>query len=82
MKKLTKDEADKLFKGPQGFYSPTRAYLLAMNVGEVILLEKSDWPRKTQTPFTYCNWLGKRTGRLWKCEPLVDKTGWVIERLK
>lgn len=82
MKKLTKEEAKLLPKGPTGYYSPIRAYLLAMEPGEIILLEKKDWTRKTQTPFTYCNWLSKRTGKGWKCERLIDKSGWVIERVK
>jgi len=82
MKRITKAEAEQLVKRPDGKMSYVRGLLLTMKTGEVIILEKSEWKRKGQMPSTYCKWLGRKTTGAWKCETLMDGTGWVIERLK
>ncbi len=82
MKKLTRDEASQMRRKPDGKASYARGVLLAMNVGEIILLEPKDWTQKTQIPKTYCLQLGRDTGREWRCEKAMDGSGWIIERLK
>ncbi len=82
MKKLTKEEASKLRLRPDNRGSVARGILLAMQPGEVILLEPKDWTRKTQPPSTYCLKLGRKTGMQWKCAVAMDGSGWVIERVK
>jgi len=82
MKRITKAEADQMVKRPDGRLTYARGLLITMKVGEVILLERKDWTRKWQVPSTFCKWLGRETTGAWKCETLMDGTGWVIERLK
>lgn len=82
MKSLTKEEAQKLKKKPDGKSSYARGVLLNMNKGDIILMEPKDWKRKHMTPKTYCLQLGRKTKREWKCEELMDGTGWVIERIR
>ena len=82
MKKLTKEDAAKIKRLPDGRAGYARGVLLAMDMGEMILMEPKDWQRKSQTPKTYCLQLGRKTGRTWKCEKALDGSGWVIERVK
>jgi len=82
MKKLTREEATQLPRRPNGNFSFIRGYLMAMKPGDFILLEKKDWTRKTQVPSTYCLWLSRKEKGEWRCETLLDKTGWVIERVR
>ena len=82
MKKLTKEEAEQIRTKPNGRMSRTRMYLLTMQPGEIILLERADWKQRTQVPHTYCMQLGRKTKRQWTCATTVDGRGWVIERVK
>lgn len=82
MKTLTKEEASLIKRQPDGKSSFARGALLAMNVGEIILLEPADWKQRTQAPSTYCLQLGRKTGMGWTCWKAMDGRGWVIERVK
>jgi len=82
MRVISKEEAKLLPKRPDGKLSIVRGYLMTMPVGQVIVLERQDWKRKTQTPKTYCVLLGRKHNMNWKCETLLDGSGWVIERLR
>ncbi len=82
MKKLTREEANQLKWVPDGKSSYARTILMAMNKGEIILLEKKDWNQKRRTPGTYCLMLGRKTKREWTCRKLADGTGWIVERVK
>jgi hypothetical protein len=82
MKKLTKEEAQHIRTRPTGRSSPARTYILSMEVGDIILLEKKDWNQKYRQPSTFCRILERKTNRQWKCEAALDGSGWVIERLK
>lgn len=82
MKKLTKEEAEKISTRPAGRSSMARTYLLGMKVGDIILLERKDWNQKYRQPSTFCRILEKQTKRQWKCDTALDGTGWIIERLK
>ena len=82
MKKLSKEEAANIQTKPAGRSSMARTYLLGMEVGDIILLERKDWKQKKRKPSTYCRELERSTGRQWKCDTALDGSGWVIERLK
>lgn len=82
MRPLTREEAAQIRTKPDGRASYVRVILLAMNVGEIILLEPKDWTQRTQVPKTYCRQLGNATGREWTCKKAIDGSGWVIERVK
>jgi len=60
----------------------TRTYLMGMEVGDIILLERKDWKQKKRKPSTYCRQLERSTDRKWKCDTALDGSSWVIERLK
>lgn len=80
MKILTKEQAEKIRTKPAGRSSRARTYLMAMKVGDIILLEKKDWTQRRRTPSTYCRELENKTGRKWECKTALDGSGWVIER--
>ncbi len=82
MKKLTKEEASQIVTKPRGRLSVARMHLMNMQVGDIILLEPKDWKQKTRQPSTYCRILGRRTGLEWTCDEAMDRSGWVIERIK
>ncbi|MCB0755874.1 MAG: hypothetical protein H6603_07110 [Flavobacteriales bacterium] len=82
MKKLSKEEAASIATKPPGRSSVVRSYLLGMEVGDIILLEKKDWKQRKRKPSTYCRELERKSGRQWKCETALDGSGWVIERVK
>ncbi|MCB9185927.1 MAG: hypothetical protein H6601_04195 [Flavobacteriales bacterium] len=82
MKKLSKEEARNINTKPTGRSSLARSYILKMEVGDIILLEKSDWKQRYRMPSTYCRMLARQTNRQWKCETALDGRGWVIERVK
>lgn len=81
---ITKEEAAQLRRRPDGRASYARGLLLAMHVGELMLLESNDWMRKSQSPKTYCLMLGRKTGMGWKCERVMGglSVRWLIERTK
>jgi len=82
MKHITKEEAQQIKVKPHGRASYARGVLLNMNIGDIIILEKADWNQKRLQPGTYCLQLGRDVKRLWKCETIVDGSGWVIGRVK
>lgn len=82
MKRLTREEADQIRITPDGKGSRTRKLLMSMEVGEIILLEPSDWNQKKRKPGTYCLQLGRDVKRKWNCGKAMDRPGWVIERVE
>jgi hypothetical protein len=82
MKRLTKEEALRIPKKPVGRATLLRTYLLNMQPGDIIFLEPHEWRWKTHPPSYICREL-ERTNR-WKftCDRALDKSGWVIERVK
>jgi len=81
MKQITKEEAEQIKVRPHGRASYARGILLNMKVGDIIILEKKDWNQKSQQPGTYCLKLGRDVKRQWKCETIMDGSGWLIERV-
>jgi hypothetical protein len=82
MRKLTREEAQKIKAKPEGRSNYLRGVLLNMEVGEIVLIEPVDWTQQYRKPSTYCLELGRKTGRVWKCVTALDGSGWVIERVK
>ncbi len=82
MRTLSKKEMEKLTTVRKGHRSRARAEMEVMEVGEVKLLTKEEWTRPTQAPYHTVRQIEKAMKRKYRCEPLLDKTGWVIERLE
>jgi hypothetical protein len=82
MRILTRKEAEKLkTKGP-GRRSRVRAEIEALEVGVCLLLERSDWTQATRSPKTLVRDIEGKMGREYRCELLIDGSGWLVERLR
>lgn len=81
MKKLTKEEAEKIITNVSGNSSLLRNTMLAMKTGEIILVEPKDWKWKTKTPSTMCRRLERGSSLKFTCKEAVDGSGWLIERI-
>lgn len=80
MKKLTKKELQdyKLFN--RGFSNPVLEEVKKLSLKENLLVEKSDWNRKT--PISSIIGGTFRDGRKFSTKVLLDKSGWIITRIK
>lgn len=81
MKRLTREQADALPKRPDKRMSWLRGVLWGMNVGEIVLIEPSDW-KQNRAPKTVLRRMPGKEGREWKCETVMNNGGWVFERVK
>jgi len=82
MKKLTREEAQLMDKRPFTRACMARIYLMNMQPGDIILLERKDWTRKHHPPTTLIYQIERKEKREYKCDILANRTGWIIERLK
>jgi hypothetical protein len=82
MKKLTKEEALRIPVKPHVRHNIVRAYLLNMQPGDIILIERHEWKWKRHSPSVMTNEIAKRKRWKFTCNTAMDGTGWVIERLK
>jgi hypothetical protein len=82
MKALTKKEAEKLATRPRGRRSRVRAEVEVMAVGDIRLLTKEEWTRPTQPPYHMVRQIERSLKRSYSCEPVLDGSGWVIERVE
>lgn len=82
MKTISRKEAEKLKTMLDGSRSRVRAEVEAMEVGEIKLLGKEEWTRPTQTPKVMVRQVEARQRRKYRCERLIDGSGWLIERLE
>lgn len=80
MRKLTKEEAEKLVL-KKGSSSVVRTAVMHMTVGEILLVNKTDWTQQTG-PGQMLTRLGKSTGMVFNLNALADGSGWVVERVK
>ncbi len=80
MKKLTREEADKLILR-KGSSSAVRTAVLHLQPGEILMIEKHDWNQKNG-PGQMLTRLGKSTGMVFNLNALADGRGWVVERVK
>jgi hypothetical protein len=82
MKAISKKEAEKLRVMRAGHRSPVRAEIEGMAAGDVQVLTKEEWTRSTQAPMHMLRQIEKRLGRKYTCQRLLDRSGWVIERVE
>ena len=80
MKKITKEEAEKMLLQGKGRSSPVMSMLQAMKVGEILFVESKEW-KWQRGPGTMCKRLEQKYGLFFKCAKVVDGSGWVIERI-
>jgi hypothetical protein len=82
MRKITEEEANNIPTNKTGRNSLIRNYLLNLNVGEIIFLERSDWKQKRNGPSDLISRMRKETKFDFICEKALDNSGWVIRRTK
>jgi hypothetical protein len=82
MRKLTEEEANSIPSRKAGKQSVARMALMNMEIGEIILLEKSDWKEKKNQPFDLIGRLRREKHRDFTCNIILDGSGWIIKRLK
>jgi len=80
MRKLTKEEAEKLVP-KKGSSSVVRTAVMHLGVGEILLIDKSDWTQKTG-PGQMLTRLSKSSGMVFNLNALADGSGWVVERVR
>ena len=77
---MSKKEASQMKTSKNRYRSVVRAEIEAMEVGQVMLLERAEWTRKSQSPTTLVLDICRSTKRTYTCERLIDNSGWLIER--
>lgn len=82
MRKLTEEEAEKIPSRDVGKTSLARSYLMNMNVGDIIFLEKHEWKHKKNQPTELIRQLRVRKKLDFSCRISLDGSGWIIQRLK
>jgi hypothetical protein len=82
MKIISRKEAAKLKTTRSGNRSRVRAEVEAMEVGQILLLDKESWTRKTQAPNIMVRQIEGQLKRKYTCERVIDGSGWLIERLE
>ena len=80
MKKLTKEEAEKIMLKGSGRSSPVMSMLQGMKAGEILFVERIDWNWK-RGPGILCKRLENTRGMKFTCKKALDGSGWVIERV-
>lgn len=82
MRRISKKEAEKLRTRLEGKRSLVRAEIESLNAGEVMLLERADWKQATHSPKGMVRQVEAKLKRKYTCAMLIDKSGWLIERLE
>lgn len=80
MKKLTREEADKLILR-KGSSSAVRTAVVHLAVGEILMIERKDWNQKNG-PGQMCSRITASTGMEFKLNALASGEGWIVERVK
>ena len=80
MKKITPDELKGIRLRLRGNLSPIRYELMDMQQGETLLIEPSDWNRKTP-PSVLLRELMKKYRRTYTVATMLDKPGWLVTRI-
>ncbi len=80
MKKITDDEYSKLPLLGRGRISDFYREVARLAVGEILLLERSDW-NKNYHPGRTVKSLSKRTGRTHEVLTIATGEGWTVKRL-
>lgn len=80
MKKITDDEYSKLPLIGRGRISDFYREVARLQVGEILLLERSDW-KKNYHPSRTVKSLAKRTARRFEVMTIATGDGWTVKRL-
>ncbi len=80
MKKITKEDAAKLAT-KIGSSSAVRTAVIYLQVGEVLVIERSDWTQK-KGPGQMVQRVTERTKQKYTVKTLADDSGWVVERVE
>jgi len=81
MKKITKEEFEKLARHGKGSSSPVYNTILALNPDEVIVVEKKDW--KVKYPVSrIANRIARKYNFQFDVRPTNDRSGWAVMRVK
>jgi hypothetical protein len=81
MRIITKKEAAQMKTARNGKRSRVRAEVEAMEVGQILLLDKESWTRKTQVPNAMVRQIEQQLKREYTCARVIDGSGWLIERV-
>ncbi len=82
MKKLTREEADRIEVRPDARTSFANNIFINMKPGDIILLEPKDWKQKNRAPSTFLRRYERKSGKKFTSTKPLDGSGWIIERVK
>ncbi len=82
MRKLTEEDANNIPYKPSGKMSIARLLLTNMKIRDIILLEKSEWKNKSNSPTELIRRMRKEDKRDYTCQTALDGSGWIIKRIK
>ena len=82
MRKLTEEDVNNIAAKPSGKISIARSHLISMKIGDIILLEKSEWNNKSNSPTELIRRMRKEDKMDFSCHTALDGSGWIIRRLK
>lgn len=81
MKKLNREEASKFATLNHGNYSALSSWLMQLEIGEALQVEKgTDWKSK-RPPYHIISYLEKKTKRKFETCKTPGKTSWIIKRV-
>jgi len=81
MRIISKKEAAQMKTKLDGNRSRARAEVEALEVGQILFLDKESWNRKTQGPSVMVRQIETRLKREYTCAAVIDGSGWLIERV-
>ena len=82
MKKLSKEEVEKMVTSPAGRATTVRAMLMTLEVGEGFKISRKDDWLTNDTPYRVVNYYSKQSKREFKKERTMDGSGWLVTRTK
>ena len=80
VEKITPAEFDSLALHGRGRSSPVFNALLALHVGEALVIKKTEW-NAHYSPTLIVKRIEKKYGMRFKRGALPDRTGWAVKRL-
>lgn len=82
MKKLTKEEVEKLGQKPNGRVSVARAAVSNMDIDEYLLLEPKEWKNQNRAPSVMLRKVEKEQGKKFTCHKTMNGAGWIVHRIE
>jgi len=81
MKKLTKQDVERIGTKPPGRASKVRIIVSNMLLDEIVLLERTEWKEANRAPSVMLRKLEKQYKRKFTCAKALDGSGWIVERV-